>query len=93
MTRPTGRKPPRHPRPPCGPQLNSRRAAAEPFPAWHRAATELAAEMDADVIDGAGVAVTLHAYAGIGQELQGIYAQLETLGLPAGSAAARRLFS
>ncbi|MDE2146152.1 MAG: cell division protein FtsZ [Burkholderiales bacterium] len=68
-------------------------AAAEPFPAWHRAATELAAELDADVIDGAGVAVTLHAYAGIGQELQGIYAQLETLGLPAGSPAARRLFS
>ncbi|MDE2277915.1 MAG: cell division protein FtsZ, partial [Burkholderiales bacterium] len=68
-------------------------AAAEPFPAWHRAATELAAEMDADVIDGAGVAVTLHAYAGIGQELQGIYGQLDALGLPAGSAAARRLFS
>ena len=68
-------------------------AAAEPFPAWHRAATELAAEMQATVIDGAGNPVTLHAYAGIGQELQEIYRRLEALDLPAGSAAARRLFS
>jgi hypothetical protein len=68
-------------------------ATAEPFPAWHRAATELAAEMQATVLDGAGRPVTLHAYAGIGQELHEIYRRLEALGLPAGSAAARRLFS
>ncbi len=68
-------------------------AEAEPFPAWHRTATELAAEMQASVIDGAGDPVTLHAYAGIGNELQKIYRQLESLDLPAGSAVARRLFS
>jgi hypothetical protein len=68
-------------------------AAAEPFPAWHRAATRLAEELDATAIDDQGQTVTLHAYAGIGQELQALYARLEALGLAAGSAAARRLFS
>jgi hypothetical protein len=68
-------------------------AAAEPFPAWHRAATRLADELDASAIDDQGQAVTLHAYAGIGQELQGLYARLDELDLAAGSPAARRLFS
>ena len=49
-------------------------AAAEPFPAWHRAATELAQDLDASTVDNEGVPVTLHAYAGIGQELQQLYA-------------------
>jgi hypothetical protein len=68
-------------------------AAAEPFPAWHRAATRLAEDLDATAIDDQGQAVTLHAYAGIGQELQALYARLDELDLAAGSPAARRLFS
>jgi hypothetical protein len=68
-------------------------ATAEAFPAWHRAATQLAEDLDATVLDNAGAPITLHAYAAIGQELQQLYERLEALGLPAGSAAARRLFS
>jgi hypothetical protein len=68
-------------------------ARAEPFPAWHRCATELAAELRAVVLDDQGREVTLHAYAGIGQALQDIYHHLDRLDLAAGSAAARRLFS
>ncbi len=67
--------------------------AAEPFPAWHHAATTLAADLDATAMDDAGRAVTLHAYAAIGQDLQQLYRRLEQLDLAAGSAAARRLFS
>jgi hypothetical protein len=66
---------------------------AEPFPAWHRAATALAQDLDATAIDDQGQPVTLHAFAGIGQELNQLYRRLEALGLAAGSAAARRLFS
>ena len=68
-------------------------AAAEPFPAWHRAATQLAEDLDATAIDNNGEPITLHAYANIGNELQSLYQQLEQLDLAAGSAAARRLFS
>ena len=59
--------------------------SAEPFPAFHRAATTLADDLDATI--------TLHAYAAIGNELQQLYRQLEALDLAAGSAASRRLFS
>jgi hypothetical protein len=68
-------------------------ASAEPFPAWHRAATALAEDLDATAIDNNGEPITLHAYASIGNELQLLYEKLEQLDLPAGSAAARRLFS
>jgi hypothetical protein len=68
-------------------------ASAEPFPAFHGAARQLADDLDATPIDNDGNPITLHAYAAIGQELQGLYAQLEQLDLAAGSAAARRLFS
>jgi hypothetical protein len=68
-------------------------AAAEPFPAWHRAATRLAEELDATAIDDQGQPITLHAYAAIGEALQDLYGRLEALDLAAGSAAARRLFS
>lgn len=68
-------------------------ASAEPFPAWHRAATQLAEDLDATAIDNNGEPITLHAYASIGNELQSLYQQLEQLDLAAGSAAARRLFS
>ncbi len=67
--------------------------SAEPFPAWHRAATSLAEDLDATAIDDQGHPVTLHAFAGIGQELNQLYRRLEALDLAAGSAAARRLFS
>jgi len=67
--------------------------SAEPFPAFHRAATTLAGDLDASPIDNEGQVITLHAYATIGQELQHLYRQLEALDVAAGSAAARRLFS
>jgi hypothetical protein len=67
--------------------------SAEPFPAFHRAATTLADDLDATAIDDQGQPITLHAYALIGQELQTLYRQLEALDLAAGSAAARRLFT
>ena len=67
--------------------------SAEPFPAWHRAATRLAEDLDAVAVDDNGQPITLHAYAAIGQELSLLYRQLEGLDLAAGSPAARRLFS
>jgi hypothetical protein len=67
--------------------------SAEPFPAFHRAATTLADDLDATAIDDQGQPITLHAYAAIGHELQQLYRQLGALDLAAGSAAARRLFS
>lgn len=68
-------------------------AAAEPFPAWHRAANELCDELDATACDDQGTPVTLQALAAIGRELGQLYARLEALDLAAGSPAARRLFS
>jgi hypothetical protein len=68
-------------------------AAAEPFPAWHRTATDLSDDMDATAVDDQGLPVTLHAFAAIGRELEHLYAQLEQLDLAAGTPAARRLFS
>lgn len=67
--------------------------SAEPFPAWHRAATQLADDLDATAIDNEGQPITLHNYATIGQELGDLYRQLQALDVAAGSAAARRLFS
>jgi hypothetical protein len=67
--------------------------SAEPFPAWHRAATALCDEMDATAVDEGGVPITLHAFDAIGRELAQLYRQLESRDLQAGSAAARRLFS
>ena len=72
------------------PQIEER---LEPFPAWHSAATALADDMDALLVDDQGQAITLHAFAAIGGELQGLYRRLETLDLAAGSTTARRLFS
>ncbi len=40
-----------------------------------------------------GQPITLHAFDAIGREIDELYGRLEQLGLPAGSAAARRLFS
>jgi len=48
----------------------------EPFPTWHRCATALADDMDATPVDDQGQPVTLHAFAAIGRELDGLYRQL-----------------
>lgn len=68
-------------------------ASAEPFAAWQHAARMLADEIDATLVDDRGALITLGAFAAIGQELQKLYAALESHDLAAGSAAARRLFS
>ncbi len=66
---------------------------AEPYPAWHRAATALAEDMDATVVDDHGAPLPLAAFASIAEELEELYDKLEALDLAAGSPAARRLFS
>jgi hypothetical protein len=68
-------------------------AAAEPYAAWQEAARSLAQDLDANLIDDAGQPLNLHAFATIGADLGRLYAQLELRDLPAGSQAARRLFS
>ncbi len=68
-------------------------AAAEPFPAWHGAATGLSEALDADMVDDAGAPLKLQSFASIGAELGQLYAALESHDLAAGSPAARRLFS
>lgn len=67
--------------------------SAEPFPAWHRATTELSDELDATAVDDKGLPVTLHAFDGIRADLGELYRRLEARDLAAGSPAARRLFS
>lgn len=66
---------------------------AEPFPAWHRTATALAAEMDARIVDVHGQPVTLQLFDGIAKDLQVLYRELQARDLAAGSPAVRRLFS
>ncbi len=68
-------------------------ASAEPFPAWHLLGKQLSDDLDATVVDDQGQPLTLHDFAGIGREVNELYARLEALDLAAGSAAARRLFS
>ncbi len=68
-------------------------ASAEPFPAWHLAATQLAIDLDATVIDDQGQPISLRAFDAIGQELNQLYGRLAALDLAAGTPAARRLFS
>lgn len=72
------------------PQTSS---AAEPFPAWQQAARALATDMVATLIDDQGFPITLHAFTGIGADLEQLYRALEQRELAAGSAVARRLFS
>jgi hypothetical protein len=68
-------------------------AGKEPFPAWHLAARKLSDDLDATLGDDQGQPISLQAFAEIGQELDSLYLRLEALDVPAGSAAARRLFS
>ena len=67
--------------------------SAEPFAAWQQTARALADDMDAALVDDQGRALTLHAFAAIGEELKQLYVALQQRDLAAGSAAARRLFS
>ena len=66
---------------------------AEPFPALHRMATQLAEDLDASTVDDLGEPITLHAFQVIGEELERLYRGLEALDLAAGTPAARRLFA
>lgn len=67
--------------------------AEQPFAAWQAHAQALAREIDADLVDDQGHALTETGFAAIGTELERLYARLAERDLAAGSAAARRLFS
>ncbi len=66
---------------------------AEPFVAWQASAQALSLGMDAGVVDDNGQPLSPEGFAFIGGELKSLYEALEQRGLPAGSPAARRLFS
>jgi hypothetical protein len=65
----------------------------EPFAHWQRLITALAREMEGVLMDDEGRAVSVQQLAAIHLELQRLYSALASRDLPAGSAAARRLFS
>ena len=67
--------------------------AAEPFAAWQQAASKLADDLDASLVDDSGRQLTLQHFTAIAQELQQLYRTLEARDFAAGSPAARRLFS
>jgi hypothetical protein len=67
--------------------------AAQPFNAWCASGQALAIALDADVSDDEGRALNAGAFALIREDLEGLYAKLAEFELPAGSPAARRLFS
>ncbi|MEY4412838.1 MAG: hypothetical protein RIQ53_131 [Pseudomonadota bacterium] len=66
---------------------------AEPYPAWQDIARRLAADLDAALIDGSGRPILLQSFVSIGEDLARLYTVLAERELPAGSPAARRLFS
>jgi hypothetical protein len=68
-------------------------ADKEAFPACRLAARQLADDLDATLGDDQGQTISLQAFTEIGQALDGLYERLVALDLPAGSPAARRLFS
>lgn len=68
-------------------------AAEQPFNAWCAAGRALALGLDALVSDDKGQPLHPDAFPMVGSELGELYAQLAERELPAGSAAARRLFS
>jgi hypothetical protein len=65
----------------------------DPYPVWQHSATALAEELDATPVDDHGQPITAQAFAAIGQDVAALYERLRALDLPAGSPAARRLFS
>ena len=68
-------------------------AGTEPFVAWQASAQALSLGMDASIVDDRGRPLTPAGFSAIGAELGQLYAALQERDLPAGSAAARRLFS
>ncbi|HET7868236.1 MAG TPA: cell division protein FtsZ [Burkholderiaceae bacterium] len=68
-------------------------AAQEPFKVWQDAGEALAQALGARVSDDQGSPLQAGSLGVIGEELAGLYDKLSGCGLPAGSAAARRLFS
>ena len=67
--------------------------SAHPFTAWQSTAEALATAMDANLVDDDGRPLTAEGFGMIGRELDSLYASLAARELPAGSPAARRLFS
>ena len=66
---------------------------ADPFVAWQASAQALSLGMDASIVDDHGRPLSPEGFGAIGHELGQLYTALEARDLPAGSAAARRLFS
>lgn len=66
---------------------------AEPYATWLDAGRALAEALEALVTDNQGQPMAISALDGTERELSELYDRLEEHGLPAGSAAARRLFS
>jgi hypothetical protein len=67
--------------------------SVQPFVAWQASAQALATDMDASIVDDNGRVLSSEGFASIGRELGQLYEQLAARDIPAGSAAARRLFS
>ena len=68
-------------------------SAEEPFNAWCAASQALAIALDGQVFDDQGRELSPDDFMAIGEALRQNYQQLADSGIPAGSAAARRLFS
>ena len=66
---------------------------ADPFVAWQASAQALSLGMDASIVDDNGRPLSPEGFGAIGHELGQLYTALEARDLPAGSPAARRLFS
>jgi hypothetical protein len=67
--------------------------AEQPFNAWCASGQALAIALDAEVHDDEGRPLNAEAFTLIREDLDGLYAKLVEFELPAGSLAARRLFS
>jgi ZipA, C-terminal FtsZ-binding domain len=65
----------------------------EPFGTLQDLARRLCRELEAELVDDAGRPLGPHAFASIHEQLGGLYKTLASRDLPAGSVAARRLFS
>jgi FtsZ-interacting cell division protein ZipA len=64
-----------------------------PFALWKRLAQQFAADLDAAITDDSGQIIGEEQFTAIENDLQGLYQRLAQYELPAGSLAARRLFS
>jgi hypothetical protein len=67
--------------------------AEQPFAAWQKSAHALAQSLDAAMVDDNGQPLSDPGFQAIGTELERLYHALAARDLPAGSMAARRLFS